>query len=161
VNLRSSTQHDSRRHQGRSFTAQEGLVAGWVPGQDPVQYPAGTGILLLPGDALVLQMHYHYDTTPIPDRSSVAIQVSPGTAKLKQIEIVNPVAPVEIPCMPEQHAPLCDRNAALADDVRLYGGIGAGAEGGLLAVCGKTSEQLAATFHNGVASSTCDWTIGE
>jgi polyisoprenoid-binding protein YceI/mono/diheme cytochrome c family protein len=156
-----STQHDARRHQGRSFSAQQGLVAGWVPGQDPVQYPAGAGILMLPGDALVLQMHYHYDTTPIPDRSTVSIQVSPGTAKLKQIEIVNPVAPVEIPCMPGQHAPLCDRSAAIADDVRLYGGIGAGAEAGLLGLCGKTSDELAANFHNGVASTSCDWTIGE
>ena len=157
-----STQHDPRRLQGRSFTAQQGLVAGWVPGQDPVEYPKGTGILLLPGDALVLQMHYHYDTTPVPDRSTVAIQVSPGSSKLKQIEIVNPIAPVEIPCMPnQQRAPLCDRNAALADDTRLYGGIGAGAESALLTVCGKTEEQVAASFHNGVASSTCDWTIGE
>jgi hypothetical protein len=160
VELR-STQHDPRRHEGRSFSAQEGLVAGWVPGQDPVQYPAGTGILMLPGDALVLQMHYHYDATPVPDRSTVAIQVAPGTAKLKQIEIVNPVAPVEIPCMPNQHAPLCDRNAAVADDVRLYGPIGAGAEEGILGICGRTAGGVAATFRDAVASSTCDWTIGE
>jgi hypothetical protein len=107
-------------------------------------------------------MHYHYDTTPIPDVSTVAIQVTPGTAKLKQIEIVNPVAPVEIPCMAnQQHTPLCNRDAAIADDVRLYGGIGAGAEAGLLGVCGQTAEEVAANFHNGVASSTCDWTIGE
>jgi Copper type II ascorbate-dependent monooxygenase, C-terminal domain len=156
-----STQHDPRRLQGRSFSAQEGLVAGWVPGQDPVQYPPGSGILLLPGDALVFQVHYHYDTTPVPDRSSVAIQITPGTAKLKQIEVVNPVAPVEIPCMPNQHAPLCDRNAAIADDVRLYGAIGAGAEQGLLGVCGKSADEVAASFRNGIASSTCDWTIGE
>ena len=56
--------------------------------------------------------------------------------------------------MPGVTAPLCDRNAALADDVRLYGGIGAGAEAGLLGLCGKTAEELAATFQNGVASST-------
>ena len=43
---------------------QAGLVAGWVPGQDPVVYPQHSGILMQPGDVLVLQMHYHYDTTP-------------------------------------------------------------------------------------------------
>jgi hypothetical protein len=137
------------------------LIAGWVPGQDPVIYPDHSGILMLPGDALVLQMHYHYDTTPVPDRTTIALQTDPGTAKLRPIDIVNPIAPVEIPCTPGNTAPLCDRNAALADDVRLYGGIGAGAEAGLLALCGKSSDELAAAYHNGVASTTCDYRVAE
>ncbi len=160
VELR-STQHDSTRHRVPGFTGQAGLIAGWVPGQDPVQYPEHSGILLQPGDALVLQMHYHYDTTPVPDRTTVSIQVDPGTADFKTIDIINPIAPVELPCMPGQTAPLCNRNAALADDVRLYGGIGAGAETALLGLCGKTADQLAATFHDGMASSTCDYTVAE
>jgi hypothetical protein len=43
----------------------------------------------------------------------------------------------------------------------LYGGIGAGAEGGLLAVCGKTQEELASTFHDGTASSDCTYSVPE
>jgi hypothetical protein len=161
VDLR-STKPDPARHRLRGFTGQAGLVAGWVPGQDPVEYPAHSGILLQPGDALVLQVHYHYDTTPVLDRSAVAIQTAPGTAKYKKIDIINPIAPVEIPCMPNQAAaPLCKRDAALADDVRLYGGIGAGAEAGLLGLCGKTSDQLAATFKNGAASSSCKYSVPE
>ena len=35
------------------------------------------------------------------------------------------------------------------------------AESGLLALCHETSEQLAASFHNGVASSTCDYSVPE
>ena len=110
-----------RRTAFPGFTGQAGLIAGWVPGQDPVVYPEHSGILLQPGDALVLQVHYHYDTTPVPDRTTVAIQTDPGTANFKKIDIINPIAPVEIPCMPGATAPLCDRNAALADDVHLYG----------------------------------------
>jgi hypothetical protein len=57
--------------------------------------------------------------------------------------------------MPGATEKLCDRNAALADDVRLYGPSGAVNEIGLLFLCNHTKDELAATFHNGVASSTC------
>jgi polyisoprenoid-binding protein YceI len=144
---------------GGGFTGQPGLIAGWVPGQDPVIYPDNSGILLQPGDELVLQIHYHYDSAPIPDRSTVSLQLTPGTAKVKAIQIVNPIAPVEIPCMPGVVAPLCDRNAALADDARLYGPAGSMIEPGLLALCGKTSDELAADFKNGIAHTTCDFTV--
>jgi polyisoprenoid-binding protein YceI len=156
-----STQRRHSDHRVPGFTGQAGLVAGWVPGQDPVIYPEHSGVLLEPGDALVLQMHYHYDTTPIPDRTTISIQTDPGTANFKKIDIINPIAPVEIPCMPGVDAPLCNRNAALADDVRLYGGIGSAAEAGLLGLCGETSDELAANFHNGVASTTCKYQVPE
>src|SRR5204863_7325161 len=130
---RAKRQHE-RRLQG--FTGQAGLIAGWVPGQDPVIYPNNAGMLFQPGDALVFQVHYHYDTTPVPDRSTVSLQVDPGTAPIKKIDIINPIGPVEIPCMPGAQAPLCDRNAAIADDAKLYGGIGSAAESGLLLLCG-------------------------
>ncbi len=123
-----------------------------MPGQDPVIYPEHSGILLQPGDALVLQIHYHYDKTPIPDRSTVALQLDPGTENIKKLEIINPIAPVEIPCMPGVVAALCDRNNALKDDARLYGPAGSFIEPGLLGLCGKTQQELAATFKNGIAT---------
>ncbi len=151
-----------QRHRRGSFSLQPGLIAGWVPGQDPTIYPLHSGILLQPGDGLVLQIHYHYDKAPVPDRSAVEVQFSPGTENLKPIDIINPVGPVEIPCLPGQSkAKLCDRNAALADDARLYGPAGAYIEPGLLMLCGKSAEELAATMHNGVATSTCDYRIPE
>ena len=156
-----TTHRNRNRSEVPGFTGQAGLIAGWVPGQDPVIYPNGSGILMQPGDALVFQVHYHYEVPPTPDRSTVSIQVDPGTANLKRIDIINPIAPVEIPCMPGTSAPLCDRNAALADDTNLYGPIGAGAESGLLAVCGQTAEQLAADFQNGIARTTCDYKVPE
>ena len=144
------------------FTGQAGLIAGWVPGQDPVVYPNGSGILMEPGDALVLQVHYHYYDPPVPDRTTVSIQTEPGSDNLKRIDIINPIAPVEIPCAPGANAPLCDRNAALADDANLYGPIGSLAETGLLALCGKTSDELAAiALQTGIAKTTCDYTVPE
>jgi polyisoprenoid-binding protein YceI len=156
-----STHAGPVRHRVPGFTGQAGLIAGWVPGQDPVVSPEHSGILMYPGDALVLQVHYHYDTTPVPDRTTVAIQTDPGTANFKKIDIINPIGPVEIPCMPGQTAALCNRDAALADDAHLYGPIGSAAEAALLGLCGKTADQLAATFHNGEASSTCDYRVAE
>ena len=151
----------NRHHHLRGFTGQPGLIAGWVPGQDPVVYPEHSGILFQPGDALVFQVHYHYDTTPVPDRSTVSLQTDPGTDKIKPLDIINPIGPVEIPCMPGATAPLCNRSAALADDARLYGPAGAFIEPGLLLLCDKTAAELAATFHNGIASSSCDTKVPE
>ena len=126
-----------------------------MPGQDPIIYPEHSGILLQPGDALVLQIHYHYDTTPTPDRSTVALQTrarhrrrsSRSTSSTRS-------ARSRSRACPGANAPLCDRNAALADDARLYGPAGSFIEPGLLLLCGKTPDELAATFHDGVASST-------
>jgi hypothetical protein len=115
-----------------------------------------------PGDALVLQLHYHYSSEPTPDRSTLALQVEPGTKDLKALRVINPIGPVEIPCAPEdQDAPLCDRDAALADNVKLYGPSGAANESGLLMLCNQTPEALTKDFDGQVASSSCDQSVPE
>jgi polyisoprenoid-binding protein YceI len=141
------------------FTGEPGLIAGWAPGQDPVIYPGHSGILMQPGDVLVLQVHYHYDTTPVPDQSSLSLQLDPGTANIKPIDIINPLAPVEIPCMPGDVAPLCNRNAALANAFKEYGSTGL-VEQGLLALCGQTVQGLTQGF-DGVAHSSCTMNVPE
>lgn len=136
------------------FAGQDSLIAGWAPGQEPVTYADKAGILLQPGEAVVLQIHYHFENAPTPDRSSMALQIAPGTAKLNKVRIVNPLAPVEIPCMPGETAELCNRAAAIKDNVRLYGQFGASTESGLLMLCGQTPAGLTEGF-KGVASSSC------
>ena len=137
-----------------AFTGEPGLIAGWAPGQQPVIFPENSGILMQPGDVLVLQIHYHYDAAPTPDQTVLALQTSPGTAPVRPIDIVNPIGPVEIPCMPGVTTALCDRNAALQADVQTYGPVG-GVEQALLGLCGKTATGLAAAF-DGTAHSSCD-----
>jgi polyisoprenoid-binding protein YceI/mono/diheme cytochrome c family protein len=150
------------RRRIHGFTGQDDLFAGWVPGQDPVTFPKNLGVPFAPGDAIVFQVHYHYSGTPLPDRSSVALQLDKPTPAFKPVDIINPIAPVEIPCLPSQaNAPLCNRANALKDDARLYGPIGAAAEWGLLFLCHQTSDSLAANFHDGVASTTCDYKVPE
>ena len=48
----------------------------------------------------------------------------PGDLSPQEVRVVNPLAPVEIPCAPGIKAKLCDRNEAIKDNVRLYGPIG-------------------------------------
>ncbi len=151
----------TRRGSGGGFSGQSGLVAGWVPGQDPTIFPEHSGVLLQPGDVLIHQIHYHYDTTPVPDRTTISLQLDPVTAKVRQLRVVNPIAPVEIPCMPGETAALCDRTAALADNAKLYGPFGSAVEGGLLGLCGKTQAELAGRFQNGIASSDCMYSVPE
>lgn len=140
------------------FAGQDHLVAGWAPGQEPVNFFDKAGILLEPGDALVLQIHYHYENAPTPDRSSLALQTAPGSADVKKIRVVNPLAPVEIPCMPGETAELCDRKAALEDNRRLYGDFGASTEQGLLFICHQSVSALTAGF-DGIAHSSCEQTV--
>ncbi len=144
------------------FAGQANLVAGWVPGQAPTIFPQSSGILLEPGDALVLQIHYHFPVMPVPDESGLALQLDPDTPDIKELRVVNPLAPVEIPCAPEDvDAPLCDRETALAENVRLYGPSGASNEAGLLALCRKTPAELTADWDGNTARSSCDLVVPE
>ncbi|MCB0971646.1 MAG: hypothetical protein KDA97_09050, partial [Acidimicrobiales bacterium] len=83
------------------FAGQDNLIGGWVPGQQPRDFGGEVGFLLNPGDAFVLQMHYHYEDEALPDQSTVAIQVDPVSDDIAGMRVVNPIAPVEMPCLPE------------------------------------------------------------
>lgn len=143
------------------FSGQADLVAGWVPGQTPSIYPDHSGILLQPGDALILQIHYNFANQIKPDTSGLDLQLDPKTPKIKPLRIVNPVGPVEIPCKPGATEPLCNRDASIADYVKTFGPSGSGNEAGLLGLCGKTPEQLTKGYDGTVASSTCDMVVPE
>ncbi len=144
------------RERDAGFAGQSNLVAGWVPGQSPVIFPERSGVLLHPGDALVLQLHYHYSGDPVADASGLSLQLDDVDGDTRELRVVNPLGPVEIPCAPEDAAePLCDREAALRDNERLYGPSGSGNEAGLLGICGRTPEELTADFDGSVARSSC------
>ncbi|MFN8016770.1 MAG: YceI family protein [Acidimicrobiales bacterium] len=142
------------------WPGQSNLVAGWVPGQSPVVFPQGSGVYLEAGDALVLQMHYHYDGKATQDRSAIALQLDPGSTPRKVLRVINPLAPVEIPCPAKDASkPLCDRDASLADYQQRYPGTDD--EGGLLALCGKDPEEMAKASDGVTASTSCDHVVPE
>jgi polyisoprenoid-binding protein YceI len=145
-------------HRDVGFAGQSHLVAGWVPGQLPVIYPEHAGVLLNPGDALVLQIHYHYDDIVTPDHSGLALQIDPYSPKIKAVRVVNPLGPVEIPCAPGAKEKLCDRDASVKRTQELYG---TNDEAGLLALCGKTPEMMTKGFDGVHASSSCNLVVPE
>lgn len=150
------------RNDDIGFSGQDNLVGGWVPGQQPRDFGGEVGFLLQPGDAFVLQMHYHYEDEALPDQSSVAIQVDPATDDIRGMRVVNPLGPVEMPCLPEDaDEPLCDREAALEDNVRIYGPSGAAQQDGLLMLCNTTTEELQANFDGRYGSTSCDLKVPE
>ncbi len=50
-----------------------GFFAGYVPGADPVEFPAGTGKLLRTGSYLVFQMHYTPNGRATSDRTEIGL----------------------------------------------------------------------------------------
>ena len=64
-------------------------LAGWVPGAKTAAFPAGTGVSIEPGSALVLQMHYNtVSADPQPDQTSVALQLAGDVDRPALIQLV-------------------------------------------------------------------------
>ncbi|HEU5151978.1 MAG TPA: YceI family protein [Iamia sp.] len=136
------------------------LVAGWVPGQRPLDFGNEAGYLVEPGEVLIAQLHYHYPSDGLPaDQSELRLQTEPGTSDITELLTANPIAPVEIPCQ-EGHDdfPLCDRDAALEDIFERYGGIAGAIPTAVLGACDRTVEDYADQT-DGIGSTSCDRTL--
>ncbi|HYI62140.1 MAG TPA: YceI family protein [Acidimicrobiales bacterium] len=136
------------------------LVAGWVPGQRPLDFGDDRGFLFEPGDVLIAQIHYHYDHADTPaDQSELRLQLAPDDAEVRALEVANPIAPVEIPC-PEgaDDGPLCDRDAALERILEDYDGIAAAIPGAVLEACDREIEEYAGQT-DGIGSTSCDYDV--
>ncbi len=136
------------------------LVAGWVPGQRPLDFGNDAGYLVEPGEVLITQIHYHYGYDGLPaDQSELRLQTEPGTEDITQLLTANPIAPVEIPCQEgDDDHPLCDRDAALADVFERYGGIAGAIPTAVLGACDREVEDYADQT-DGHGSTSCDHTI--
>ena len=138
---------------GSSGVGEDDIFLGWAPGQLPSVMPEGTGLWVEPGAFIVVQIHYHYETSAPADLSALAIDLETGV-DLDPITVSEFIAPAEIPCSSDEEGPLCDRDAAIAAAVERYGNEGVQADG-FLRVCGYTVDDFA-TMTDGVAWSSCD-----
>lgn len=138
---------------GGSGLSSDDLFLGWAPGQLPTAFPAGSGLLVEPGDFIVLQIHYHFDTAEAPeDASTIRLDWADGK-DLDQIDFDEFIGPAEIPCSTSESGPLCDRDAALERAYETYGVEGVLADG-INRICAARPEDFAG-MTDGVASSTC------
>jgi Copper type II ascorbate-dependent monooxygenase, C-terminal domain len=114
-------------------------IAAWAPGHATDATPAGTGVLLHAGAAVVMQVHYNLMHHVHPDRSRTVLRLVPAAGSgLTPLDTMLIPAPVELPCPAGVRSPLCSRERALADERRKYGSAAALIPFGLLYLCNKS-----------------------
>lgn len=146
-----------------NYDGLSGLLGAWVPGQRPATFASANssesvGFAFQKGDRIVLQLHYHYDELVLEDRSAVVLQTEPVSDDSTLLEVVNPVAPVEIPCPAGSSGPACDRAFAISELRSIWGGIPAAVPDNTLLMCGKAVEDYADQTGR-YATSACDHTV--
>ncbi len=114
-------------------------ISAWVPGHTTNDTPAGTGVLVHAGAAIVMQVHYNLIHKAKHDRSRAVIRFAPAaTTKLTPLNTILVPAPVELPCPRGVHSELCSRDVAVREEIRKYGYNAALIPSGLLYICGKS-----------------------
>jgi hypothetical protein len=110
-------------------------LGAWAPGGREARYPEGTGVFLEKGSSVILQVHYNLLAGQGPDTTSVKLRTAPGDSDLRPLETMLLPAPVELPCLPDEQAPLCDRDAAVEDTIERFGGESLRTIWGLQLIC--------------------------
>ena len=110
-------------------------LAAWAPGGREAMYPEGTGVFLEKGSSVILQVHYNLLAGIGPDSTSVKLRTVPGDADLRPLETLLFPGPVELPCLPDEDGPLCDREAAVEDTIERFGGESLRTIWGLQLIC--------------------------
>jgi hypothetical protein len=114
-------------------------ISAWVPGHTTYGTPAGTGVLLHAGAAIVMQVHYNLIHPPKRDRSRAVLRLVPAAGStLTPLDTVLIPAPVELPCPRGVHSQLCSRGVAVQEEARKYGQTASLIPLGLLYLCHKS-----------------------
>jgi hypothetical protein len=124
-------------------------LGAWAPGGSETQTPDGYGVDLPRGSRIIMQVHYNLLAGIAPDMSSTQIRVMPHQQDITPLHTFLMPAPVELPCRPDHDtSPLCDRDAAIADERARFGMVGGALANGLHYLCGteiKASETSSCT----------------
>jgi mono/diheme cytochrome c family protein len=133
-------------------------IGAWVPGHTTNDAPAGTGVLLHAGAAVVMQVHYNLIHKARRDRSRAVLRVVPATgASLTPLDTVLVPAPVELPCPRGMRSRLCSRGVALREEARKYGYDASLIPLGLLYLCHKSLDDYpSAPASVSSLTTTCD-----
>jgi mono/diheme cytochrome c family protein len=129
-------------------------ISAWVPGHTTNDLPAGTGVLVHAGAAIVMQVHYNLIHKAKPDRSRAVLRVVPATgSSLTPLDTMLIPAPVELSCPRGLHSRLCSREVAVREEARKYGYDASLIPFGLLYLCHKTLADYPSP------QTTCDRTV--
>ena len=132
-------------------------ISAWVPGHTTNDTPAGTGVLVHAGAAIVMQVHYNLIHKAQRDRSRAVLRFAPATTKLTPLNTILVPAPVELPCPRGVKSELCSREVAVQQEIRKYGYNAALIPSGLLYLCGKSLHDYPSSPASVKSlSTTCD-----
>jgi hypothetical protein len=143
---------------GDSGIDDDAWIAHWAPGANEVLLDKGLGYEMPPGSQLVMQVHYSLlatnDTSGSTDQSSIRLRIAHGGTAMTALTTLQLPAPVELPCTAQETGLLCDRDAAIDDVTRRFGGdVGTNAAK-LARRCGNGKPTPGATQH-------CDYPIND
>jgi hypothetical protein len=153
----------SETHPGADAAADERLgapqwISAWVPGHTTNATPAGTGVLLHAGAAIVMQVHYNLIHSAKRDRSRAVLRVVPAAgSSLTPLDTLLIPAPVELPCPRGVRSALCSRSVAVSEEARKYGYTASLIPAGLLYLCHKSlADYPSAPASVSSLTTTCD-----
>ena len=121
----------------RGFLDDAGWIAAWAPGWGADRLRAGTGVELPAGSRIVMRVHYNLLNGVRPDRSRAVLTTVPATHDLTPVQTLLLPAPSSSACRANENGRLCDRTAAVFDQVDRFGTDSALVSSGLLLLCGK------------------------
>ena len=98
-----------------------------------------------------MQVHYNLLNGRRPDRSRAVLTTVPATTGLTPVQTTLLPAPVELACRRGESGKLCDRTAAVFDQVERFGTDSALVSSGLLLLCGRDAARPVAS-----AVTSCD-----
>jgi copper type II ascorbate-dependent monooxygenase-like protein len=132
-------------------------ISAWVPGHTTNDTPAGTGVLVHAGAAIVMQVHYNLIHKAQRDRSRAVLRFAPATTKLTPLNTILVPAPVELPCPRGVKSELCSREVAVQQEIQKYGYNAGLIPSGLLYLCGKSLDDYPSSPASVKSlSTTCD-----
>ncbi len=96
-------------------------LGAWAPGGSEEVAADGIGTALPAGSRIVMQVHYNLLAGDGSDQSAARLRLADDGPGFRHLQPMLLPAPVELPCRPGHSGPLCDRDAALADNTARFG----------------------------------------
>jgi hypothetical protein len=115
------------------------LLTFWAPGAGVDDFPKGTGVPLLAGSLVIMQVHYNLLVGNKPVKNTLILHTVPASARLIPLDLNLMLAPPNVPCPTGVTGPLCNRTAELASVGKRFGQTAVEEVNGIEGICGENS----------------------
>jgi hypothetical protein len=115
------------------------LLTFWAPGAGIDDFPKGTGVPLLAGSLVIMQVHYNLLVGNKAVKNALILRTVPLSTRLLPLHLNLMLAAPNIPCPAGVTGPLCSRTAELASVGRRFGQTAVEEVNGIEGICGENS----------------------